>query len=524
MLINLKTSEANKAVVSDLTRKFFPTGGPENVVSRIAFAYSLSRGVKLNPNTDLRDSKGKEYKEDILFGGYRDYYVALVCQHYGLHKTDRDIPKYIKLHVDDGLERMNRLFADNRTYTGLDFLIEHLERGVEALDEAGDVLAPVRNVHQPVRKGHFSGPVKLHFGQTADGQPVAATLNNKHRFNNAHIAVAGNSGTGKTQFALDLLRQFTEATQGGVNFLYLDFKGLRDDDVRQMQPFFERTNCTFVNAPEVPFPLNPLSFIDTVNEKNRLMGINKFVDILVSYAPRMGSIQRQLLKDATREAFASQRAGEHPSLSDVADRLFEVTGQRPDTLTELMSNLSEYKLFEARTDPKASFLNRNVYLSLSGGLDRTIRFTATFLVINYVYNTFMNLENAPVDGDLQALRYVLLIDEAHVLFKDRKNQEILENILREIRSKGVAVVLLSQGIEEFAQPTFDFSSLCDTSILLDIKNKDLRQMARFLGLSGRAETALARNMERIQKGQAVSNLKEGVKKGELFEVGQFWKS
>jgi DNA sulfur modification protein DndE len=30
-------------------------------------------------------------------------------------------------------------------------------------------------------------------------------------------------------------------------------------------------------------------------------------------------------------------------------------------------------------------------------------------------------------------------------------------------------------------------------------------------------------MENIQKGQAVSNLKE-FKKGELFEVGQFWKS
>ena len=48
-------------------------------------------------------------------------------------------------------------------------------------------------------------------------------------------------------------------------------------------------------------------------------------------------------------------------------------------------------------------------------------------------------------------------------------------------------------------------------------------MSKFLGLSEKEPTLLARNMEAIQKGQAVSNLK-GFKKAELFEVGQFWKS
>ena len=75
------------------------------------------------------------------------------------------------------------------------------------------------------------------------------------------------------------------------------------------------------------------------------------------------------------------------------------------------------------------------------------------------------MENAPVISGVQALRYVLLIDEAHVLFKDKKSKELLESILREIRSKGVAVVLLSQGIEEFNQPTFDFSSMCANAVL-----------------------------------------------------------
>jgi DNA sulfur modification protein DndE len=45
MLINIRTSEANKPVVQELTRRL--NLGAENVVSRIAFAYSISKNVKL---------------------------------------------------------------------------------------------------------------------------------------------------------------------------------------------------------------------------------------------------------------------------------------------------------------------------------------------------------------------------------------------------------------------------------------------------------------------------------------------
>ena len=133
------------------------------------------------------------------------------------------------------------------------------------------------------------------------------------------------------------------------------------------------------------------------------------------------------------------------------------------------------------------------------------------------------MENAPVTNGVQALRYVLLIDEAHVLFKDKKSKELLESILREIRSKGVAVVLLSQGIEEFNQPTFDFSSMCANAVLLEINDRlNLKPMSRFLGLGDAETRLLGQSMSKIQKGQAVTNVKE-FKRGELFEVEQSWK-
>ena len=384
--LHIKTSEANKTIVTDLTRKFFPQNGPENVVARIALTFSIARGVKLDPASKdhLKDSKGKEYKEDTLLGQYRTYYVALLCQHYGVYKDDHLLGTYLKMHVDDGLTRLDKLFAENPSYSGLDFLMEHIERGADALVEVavGEV---VENRHQRITKGYFSGPLALQFGRTLNGgEPIQVVLNDTKTRGNAHIAVAGNSGTGKTQFALDLLRQFVDVSQGEVNFLYLDFKGLKHDDAQKMKPFFERTKTTFVDAPQQPFPLNPLTFIDNVNEKNRLMGVSKFVDIITTYASGMGSTQKQSLKDATRDAFLAKKGGIYPSLRDVYKQLIDLTGGKHDTLTEIMQNLGELEIFAPQQDQQASFINRNYYFSLSGDLNKTLRFTSTFLTVYYL--------------------------------------------------------------------------------------------------------------------------------------------
>ncbi|MCY7357200.1 MAG: DndE family protein [Rudanella sp.] len=522
MTINLKTSEANKDRVVELTARL-GNNIKENVVARIAIAYSLARGYQLDPAKDLRDSKGKEYKEDTLLGTqYRNLYVALICQHYGIHKTDGNVPRYIKMHLDHGLELMSKIFAENRNYTSIEFLLDYATEGIEALEDAAVGPEPVKNFNQRIQKGLFTGPLPICVGtDPTTGQPITATFNDVSLHNNAHIAVAGESVSGKTQFALSLLKQVADVAGGQLNFLYLDFTGLKKDDLPFYQPFFDATRAEYLDAPQTPFPLNPLTFIDNVNEKNKLMGINKFVDIMLSYAPKMGSTQAQRLKEATRDAFNAKSGGAYPSFAAIPGQFFSVTGGQAATKTPQNENLSEYELFAPATDPNQSFLNRNIYLSLSGDLDRTVRFTATFLTINYIYNTFMNMENAPVENGHQALRYVLLIDEAHVIFKDRKSQDLLEKMLREIRSKGVMVVLLSQGIEEFNQPSFDFSSMCENAFLINIKDKtNTNQMKRFLGFGDPEGLILARSMGKIGKGQAVSNLKE-YRRGELMGLEGF---
>jgi DNA sulfur modification protein DndE len=127
---HIKTSADNKIIVTDLSRKFGL--GPENVIARIAFAYSLAKDKKLDLK-DIKDSKGKEYSKTVLFGNNLPNYIALISTHYNLYKTDKDIPRYIKMHLDHGLELLAKEAKQNPNLTGFDFLVNKIESGLKNL-------------------------------------------------------------------------------------------------------------------------------------------------------------------------------------------------------------------------------------------------------------------------------------------------------------------------------------------------------------------------------------------------------
>lgn len=526
MQINIFTSEKHQKVITELTKKL-PGGTKENVVARIALGFSLSKGKRFTKeelDAPLYDSKGKEYKEYNLFDSeFKDYYVALICQAYQIDHDSELLTKYIKFHIDDGLDLINSFFEANHERTFFDFLITNLDKGISALDSIDVPFDPAQNPNQHITKHSFAGPLNIKIGYNpSTKEEIHFCFNNTKLYNNPHIAVAGKSGSGKTQFALEFMRQLHKESDGKTNFLFLDFKGIKDEDRRKMQDFFDSTETTFINAPDTPFPLNPLSFIDNVNTKYRLLGINKFVDIIAKYA-NLGKKQQQILKDSVCEAFEGKGAEAYPSLQDINIKVLERVGEKRDLLTEIMERLSEYELFESNVEDIDKFLNSNYYLSLSGDLDSAVRFTSVFLIINYIFNVFSNMGNADVIDGFQSMRYVLMIDEAHDLFREKKSLDILEVILRKMRSYGVSVFLLSQGISEYNQGTFDFSQECETSFLLPINDlANTKAINKFLGLNEKESMRAMRNIEKLDTGLAISNIKE-YPKTSVFEVAQYYK-
>ena len=130
MFSSIKTSEENKVRVKELTHKL--QLGAENVIARLALSYSLSKGVKLNLK-DIKDSKGKAYNKSVLFGSHLSLYIALVCQHYDIYKTNSEIPKYLKLHIDHGLEIIYNELLDNPNLAGIDMLLNFIAEGIDEI-------------------------------------------------------------------------------------------------------------------------------------------------------------------------------------------------------------------------------------------------------------------------------------------------------------------------------------------------------------------------------------------------------
>ncbi len=131
MLKSIKTSESNRTVVSGLTNRLGM--GPENVIARIALAYSVSQGRKLNLS-QIADSKGKEYSSKVLFGDNPGIYTAIICQLYNINAANLDVPKYTKMHVDDGLELISGVLENNPNLAVFDFILDQVEQGLEGLN------------------------------------------------------------------------------------------------------------------------------------------------------------------------------------------------------------------------------------------------------------------------------------------------------------------------------------------------------------------------------------------------------
>ena len=130
MFTQIKTSAKNKDVVTFLTRKFGL--GAENIIARIAIAYSLQRGKKFSP-LNIQDSGGKEYSKNVLFGNLYPMYAAMMCTYYNIKMNDKDLSRYFKIHLDDGLGIIMAEVKDNPNLIGFDYIFDKIKIGLDGI-------------------------------------------------------------------------------------------------------------------------------------------------------------------------------------------------------------------------------------------------------------------------------------------------------------------------------------------------------------------------------------------------------
>ena len=127
---HIRTSKDNHARVVELTRKF--GFGAENVAARVALATSLASGKRLDV-THMQNAAGKQYRTTVLFGKHIESYVSLVAVKYGLHRTNKDVPKLIKMHIDHGIEQLCAMQLEKQLGDMTESLISAIEMGLSRL-------------------------------------------------------------------------------------------------------------------------------------------------------------------------------------------------------------------------------------------------------------------------------------------------------------------------------------------------------------------------------------------------------
>jgi len=534
--MRIRISKRNSEIIDHLTSLYnFKFDG---IIARIAFTYSLQLNKKFNILEDVQvGSDGKDWRDErALFGNSADeksYYViykALLDQHYNKNLTEEEFIKLFKRQLDFGLEKIYQDIEDKNITSGshISHLMKLVKNGLELISESNPFIPNTTTTNEI---SSYKELVSIVVGKDDLQNEIRLRINDLNEFDSCNIAIAGMVGSGKTELVKDLLYQISVQTKNELKFIFFDYKGEGSPD--RLKSFFELTGSKMVDLRKMPFELNPLSFINLQDERARTFNIKSFVDFVCTIATQLGANQKHILQTIITDCFNHQNnlqslmpesyANVHPTLNTVLETLdtYNQDNQRsPDTLDAIISDLAT-SIFQSQPNAQGKKIyEQSLYINLPLELSDTLRQLCVFLTLKYLLAEFSSTNDTePTKERIKPLRYVIVIDEAHVYLKNKNASKALEDILRVLRSKGVVIIMLTQGVEDYKTKNFDFASQIKIPLCLNINNKDYKLIESFVG-TPRSKQKLQEIIGKLEPQKAIINIIEP----QIIKINQFWQT
>lgn len=520
--MRIRISKQNEETI-DRIKSLFKFNS-EGIVPRIAFAYSIQTNKKFDLNLDIAPSSdGRDFRDDRgLFGtiieGRSNYpiFKAILEQHYQKSLFEEDFSKLFKLHLDHGLNKLEKELYNGDLTRGshINLLMKLIKNGLDLQSSSIPILSLNRSRNQIE---DYSEPLSFILGSTKDGEEIEIKINDLREFDNRNIAIAGMAGSGKTQLIKDILFQISKKTNNKLRFIFFDYKGEGNPD--QLKPFLDSTNCEFVDILNDGLKFNPLTSINLYEgERQKTFSIKAFVDTIATFVPQFGIVQKHILLTVLTELI-EKKENTYPNFVELFQSIeqhYELTNTKLDTLYASIKDLAS-GLFS--NEISENLIGKSIYLNLPPALSDTLRQLCVFLLLRYFNFFFSSTNDATPIENIMPLRYIVVIDEAHVYLKNKNARKALEDLLRLLRSKGVIVVMLSQGVEDYKTKDFDFASQVKLPICLNVQNKDPKLIKAFVG-TPRSEHKLLSEINKLESGFGLINLDEP----KTIEIRQFWKT
>lgn len=494
----------------------------DTITGRIALSLSIEKGRLFLENENNLPQNGREYTPTSnIFGRLVNdidnftLYKTIFDQHYNKELTESEFIKLYKLHLKDGLEIWNNKLNNSDITKGehISLLLKPIKKGLTLRSKTVKTSSSSKKFNVK----EFEDLLTFELGKTEEGENIEIRINDLREFDNRNIAIAGMAGSGKTQLMKDILYQISKNTNNELKFIFFDYKG--EGNPEQLKLFLDATKCEFVDiVNDGGIEFNPFLSI-SLDERQRPFSIKAFVDTIATFVPSVGVAQKNILTNVITDLFDSKN-GSYPTINELFENLeeyYEENNRRPDTLFAGIQDLTT-NIFNCNPN-NTDILDKSLYLNLPPALSDTLRQLVVFLLLRYFNSYFSSTNDCEPKDHIFPLRYVIVIDEAHIYLKNKNARKALEELLRLLRSKGVIIVMLSQGVEDYKTKDFDFASQVKLPICLNVQNKDYKAISNFVGTPS-SKYKLETEIKKLESGKGLINIGEP----KMIELRQWWKT
>jgi hypothetical protein len=299
-----------------------------------------------------------------------------------------------------------------------------------------------------------AGEIRLKVGSASrthpGDKPVAFVINGPGV--PPHLALMGAIGRGKTttgvQIALEL------AGQARIPFLFIDPKGEFVENGRPAGAFANLPNLGAVEAGTDPVPLDFLPRPDAGQNKIARAAM-RLRDTIALCCKSPGDMQKNVLRTAIEQVITDGGDRNLETVRDVYEQGLRAAGKDDDSIVGRLNELTHLRCFEAKFQP-AQFFNQSWIVSLKG-LPEELKRLVTLVLLDAVSAYLLEQADTPVTGGFRVFRHLLVLDEARKVLKEPRSESLVD-LVRQGRSKGSVVMLLSQDPSDFEGQTDDFTT------------------------------------------------------------------
>lgn len=260
-----------------------------------------------------------------------------------------------------------------------------------------------------------------------------------------HLAIMGQSGSGKTRILLNILEQVV--SQFDTPVLLLD---LGKGELLENKSLLNHLGATPLDIPNQPIPLD--MFYDAREDpENAALEFRDSLKEVVGST--LGPKQGTNLYEAIIDLFKTEK---HISLNAIYETLelyYQDNSLSHDSVTATLHDLTIHNLFTPSFSPQ-EFFSKSWVISFANARDTDKTFTLCLLLSALNFFLKKCQESELSKNGCRKLKIILAIDEARTVL-NLKHNALSENI-RLHRSKGLSVMLSSQSPDDYDGKSDDY--------------------------------------------------------------------